>query len=77
MNRGFALLKLERPADALATLDQALALAPDDAEATFGRGLALRRLGRTRDSEATLHDFIARFPGHFAVPEAKRVLGTR
>jgi tetratricopeptide (TPR) repeat protein len=77
VNRGFALLKLERPADALATLDQALARAPDDAEATFGRGLALRRLGRTRESEATLHDFITRFPGHFAVPEAKRVLGPR
>jgi tetratricopeptide (TPR) repeat protein len=77
VNRGFAWLKLDRADEALAAFAQALVRAPDNPEACFGRGLALRRLGRTGESEAALNDFIKRFPGHFAVPEAKRVLGTR
>ena len=43
-NRGKALLDLKRPEEALASLDRALALKPDHAEAYYYRGNALLNL---------------------------------
>ena len=45
-NRGNVLLDLNRPADALASYDRAIALKPDHAKAHSNRAMALTNLGR-------------------------------
>jgi len=51
-NRGFALVALSRPAEALVELEAVLRLQPADDEATFGRGLALEAAGRGAEAAA-------------------------
>jgi len=71
-NRGFALLQIKRASEALADFDGALALAPDNLEATFGRGVALSELGRRDEAIATFHRFLKAAPhDHMAAADAK------
>ena len=51
-NRGRELLALARPEEALASLDQALALAPGDIVVSYNRGNALLALGRRSEAVA-------------------------
>ena len=53
------LLDLERSREALAILDEAIALQPQDPETLANRGRALQELGRLADAE---HSFIVTFP---------------
>jgi hypothetical protein len=73
-NRGFALVALSRPAEALAELEAVLRLHPADDEATFGRGLALEAAGRGAEAAAAYEALIARSPGHLAAPAARERL---
>jgi tetratricopeptide (TPR) repeat protein len=73
-NLGFALLQLGRPGDALAELEGVARGDPGSAEAAFGRALALARLDRADDAATALRAFLARWPGHFAAPEAEATL---
>jgi len=52
VNRGLSLLHLERPKEALAALEQALRLNPNNAVTHLHRGLALNRLGRPEEALA-------------------------
>ena len=49
-NYGNALIKLNRPAQALAVYDRALDLVPENAELLTNRAVALRRLDRPREA---------------------------
>jgi Tfp pilus assembly protein PilF len=51
--RGKACLKLNRPAEALASLDRSLALAPEVFDTNFQRGMALAMLNRNSESVAS------------------------
>lgn len=83
-NRGFALLQLGRPAEALAAFERARAVGPaagdtnsnGAADATFGTGLALATLHRPAEAKAALTEFVARWPDHFAAPRARSLLRT-
>lgn len=61
---GSALLALGRNDDALAHLDQALALAEDYHDARCNRGLALTALGRGAEAIECLHALLAAEPAH-------------
>lgn len=74
LNRGFALLALGRPDEALVDLQAAQAALPDEPQAVFGVGLALVRLGRPDEAAASLRALLDRWPGHLAAPEARRLL---
>ena len=63
-NRGDTLLDLNRPADALASYDAALALAPDDAGMGNDRGIALGELGRHGEAVAAFDGVLARNPDY-------------
>jgi tetratricopeptide (TPR) repeat protein len=73
-NRGFALLKIGRPQDALAEFRAATTLAPAGPEAYFGVGLALAGLARPGEAKLALEAFVARWPAHFAAPRARQIL---
>jgi hypothetical protein len=64
LNRGIALDHQDRPADALAALDRALALRPDFAKAHAERGLALEALGRHSDARDAFGRAVALDPGY-------------
>jgi hypothetical protein len=72
-NRGFALLALLQPGEALAAFDGVLAEGPND-EATFGRGLALEALGRPGQAAAAFEALLARAPAHLAAEQARQHL---
>lgn len=74
INRSFALLQLDRPLEALAEVDAALAARPHDPEARFGRALALERLGRRPEAAAALRAFLHTWPSHFAARQAAQLL---
>jgi tetratricopeptide (TPR) repeat protein len=80
-NRAFALLRLQRPPEALSDFESVLGTTPAHAEALFGRALALEALGRRPEAEAALRAFLARHPRHLAAPAATerlaRLAGTR
>ncbi len=52
-NRGIALRKMERYADAVASYDKALTINPSNAEAWLNRGVALDYMGRYEESVAS------------------------
>jgi len=74
LNRGFALLGLGRPLEALAELAAARAALPDDPRAVFGVGVAAARAGRPDLAADALHELLRRWPHHFSAPEARRLL---
>ena len=74
INRGFALVQLGRPADALQEFTEAAGRAPDDPQAAFGQALALFRLGRNDEATPALQMFLRRWPDHLAAPEARALL---
>lgn len=67
INLGATLLALDRPAEALPLLDQALVQQPDDTEALGHRGLALNRLQRPVDACADFEQLVRLAPDR---PEA-------
>jgi hypothetical protein len=73
-NRGYALIALGRPSEALAELEAVLALEPTNDEATFGRGMALEATGRRAEAAAAYQALLARTPGHLAAPAARERL---
>jgi tetratricopeptide (TPR) repeat protein len=50
-NRGFAYLRLRKPAEALADFDAALGIEPRSADTLFGRSVAERLLGDAKAAE--------------------------
>jgi Tetratricopeptide repeat len=72
-NRGASFLNLGRCEEALAALNQAIALDPSDAESYFGRGRTLRVLKRYEEALIALNQAIALDPSH---TEAYGGLGT-
>lgn len=64
VNLAAARLALDRPADALAPLDEALAQTPDDADVWCQRGQVLGRLGRLDDAVASFERALALNPDH-------------
>jgi hypothetical protein len=80
---GFALLRLQRPAEALQAFEAALrartAADPTsvEADALLGRGLALDQLHREGEAAAALRAFLARAPEHVAAPSIRARLDQR
>jgi len=64
-NLGQAQHALKRPAEALQSLDQARALAPDDVDILYQHANVLLRLDRVREALAELDIVLARKPQHF------------
>src|SRR5579859_5620454 len=62
LSLGGARLALQRPAQALASFEEALALQPDCIEAYHGRGMALLRLQRLEEALASFEAALARAP---------------
>ena len=62
-NIGNALLKLQRPEEALASFESALRLRPDYVTALYNRGNALRALGRVAEAEGAYRRAIEVNPG--------------
>jgi Flp pilus assembly protein TadD len=60
--RGRQALAAQRPADALAAFDQALAADPESSAAAVGRAAALVALDRVEDAAAWLVDLVTRHP---------------
>jgi hypothetical protein len=71
-NRGFALLGLGRPAEALVDFEGVLAVEPVNDEATFGRGLCLVAQGRPVEAVAAFDALLTRSPHHVSAPAARR-----
>ena len=71
-NLGLARLALDDPAGALAALEQAARLRPDDPRVHNARGVALRRLGRLREAGAAYRRALTLDPDYAA---AHRNLG--
>jgi hypothetical protein len=69
-NHGFALLALGQSQSALVDFEAALAVQPQNDEATFGRGLALEALGRKDEAAAAFRTLLARSPQHLSAPSA-------
>ncbi len=65
-NRGAALQMLNRPEDALASYDQALALEPFHAVLLYNRGRALQDLGRFEEALASYDAALAAAPNYAA-----------
>jgi tetratricopeptide (TPR) repeat protein len=61
-NRGLVLAQLARYDEAIASFQQAVALAPESRDARLNLGLALRKLGRTEEAIAALQELTAAFP---------------
>ena len=57
-NLGATLGELDRPAEALAAFEHALALEPDNPQALNNVGVVRRELGRLNESEAAFRDVI-------------------
>lgn len=64
LNRGVILLQLERPGDALATFDKAIAAGLQHPVAFFNRGLALERLSRLDEALASYDEALLRQPDY-------------
>jgi tetratricopeptide (TPR) repeat protein len=64
-NLGQAQHALKRPAEALQSLDQARAIAPDDIDILYQHANVLLSLDRTREALAELDIVLARKPQHF------------
>jgi tetratricopeptide (TPR) repeat protein len=73
-NRGFALLGIGQPEQALVDLDGVLAGDPHNDEATFGRGMCLAKLGRDTEAMAAFENLLARSPNHLSAPAARQQL---
>jgi tetratricopeptide (TPR) repeat protein len=73
-NHALARLALGHPAEALETLEAALADEPDNPETTFGVGLALEALDRRTEAAEALRRFLVRAPAHVLVPAARERL---
>ena len=73
-NRGFALLGIGQPEQALVDFDGVLAGDPRNDEATFGRGLCLVALGRESEATAAFETLLARSPNHLSAPAARQQL---
>lgn len=67
LDRGRALVALERPEDALAALRQATALAPESGEAWLLEATLLRRMDRLGDAQAAIERAVALAPMDGAV----------
>lgn len=65
-NRGAALRRLDRPAEALADYDRALAINPAAAPVHVNRGIALAALNRHEEALAAYDRALALQPGHLA-----------
>ena len=63
-NRGAMLQQLQRPAEALACYDRAIALKPDYANAHFNRGYTLEKMQRSGEALASYDRTIALKPDH-------------
>jgi len=70
-NLGLALMKLERPPDALGAFEEATRLKPNFAEAFNNRGQALEKLGRLEGARDS-YDEAMRLRGHFSDALANR-----
>jgi Flp pilus assembly protein TadD len=70
-NLGLALMKLERPPDALRAFEEATRLKPNFAEAFNNRGQALEKLGRLEGARDS-YDEAMRLRGHFSDALANR-----
>ena len=89
INRGFALIQMDRPTDApdreragelalaLSSFRSVLAIERDNPEANFGEALSLARLGRHDEAAPRLRDFLEKWPKHFAAPQARNLLRDR
>ena len=62
VNRGLCLLELERPAEALAAFQRALALDPSLISAVFGRARSYHALGREAEARADLKRVLRESP---------------
>ena len=62
LQRGVELLEAGKHGEALAALDETLAVNPDHAEAHYHRGVALRRLDRKKEALAAYDRAIALRP---------------
>ena len=65
MERGLTLVDMERPDEALAAFDGALALEPGHADAHFWRGNALETLSRGEEALAAYTEALQHEPEHF------------
>jgi len=74
-NRGFALLGIGQPEQALVDFDSVLADDPHNDEATFGRGMCLVKLGRDSEARAAFETLLTRSPNHLSAPAARQQLG--
>jgi Flp pilus assembly protein TadD len=72
VNRGFALLGLERPRGAVDAFQQALALRPHQANAYYGLGVAHDLLGNRDDAVGAMRTFV-----HLAPPDSPHVRRAR
>ncbi|HTA20206.1 MAG TPA: tetratricopeptide repeat protein, partial [Polyangia bacterium] len=70
VKRGFALLALQRPAEALVELQTAR----DDPDALLGAGLALEALDRRDEARAALEAFVRLAPNHVGTTRARAEL---
>lgn len=74
-NRAFALLKLNRPADAYADCEAVLAMEPDNVKAVFRKAEACRLLGRREDAHVLLQRCLELEPSNSAAAAALEKLG--
>jgi hypothetical protein len=72
--RGFALLALNRPAEALADFDEARTNGWTEPDLDLGAGLALATLGRRAQAATAPEAFLRRAPQHAGAAQARAVL---
>lgn len=68
IGRAQALMKQDRPGEALTEYERALEASPGDIPAYFGKGQALQELGRKAEAEAVFREVMERDPGYAAAP---------
>ncbi|MEZ4363664.1 MAG: DUF4388 domain-containing protein [Kofleriaceae bacterium] len=72
--RGLALIALERPADALASIDRAIAMSDNYADGWLSRGRVLETLGRTGESRAAFARYLELQPTGATADELRQRL---